>query len=130
MSFKSCQLVVVVTCFTVQLLMVSGMPSSAVIRRKRSDDGGPLEAVVEHLSQQLSSLDAQQTSVNSEITALKTQTGQNVVYVDDQLCFDIDRDLFKFQLHTSFFVPSTTPYLPLLSLKLSAVYQNKIKVQL
>ena len=51
--------------------------------RERSDDGGPLEVVVEHLSQQVISLTAQLNSVNtqlnsvsSDLSALKTRTGK------------------------------------------------------
>ena len=51
--------------------------------RERSDDGGPLEVVVEHLSQQVISLTAQLSSVNtqlnsvsSDLSALKTRTGK------------------------------------------------------
>ena len=72
---------VMVACFIFDLLMVSGMTSSAVIRRKRSDDGGPLEAVVENLSQQVNVLNAQLTqqvnSLNAEIAVIKSKTGKS-----------------------------------------------------
>ena len=55
--------------------MVS-VTSSRLTRQKRSDDGGPLEAVVEQLTQQVTSLNAQLNSVNAEVTALKMKTGK------------------------------------------------------
>ena len=42
---------------------------SAESRGRRSDDGGPLEVVVEQLSQQVTSLTAQLNSVNTQLTA-------------------------------------------------------------
>ena len=49
--------------------------SSTVSRGKRADDGGPLEAVVEGLSQQVSSFSAHLDTVNAELAALKAKTG-------------------------------------------------------
>ena len=49
--------------------------SSTVSRGKRADDGGPLEAVVEGLSQQVSSFSAHLDTVNVELAALKAKTG-------------------------------------------------------
>ena len=59
MSFKCCQFVIILFV-AIQL--------STASREKRSDDRDPLEAVVEHLSQQV-------TALNSELAALKTKTG-------------------------------------------------------
>ena len=75
--------------------------SSTVSRGRRADDGGPLEVVVEQLSQQVNSLSAQLTqqaasfnsqltqqaasfhsqldTVNAELVALKAKTGQDIL---------------------------------------------------
>ena len=46
---------------------------SAESRERRSDDGGPLEVVVEQLSQQVTSLTAQLNSVNAQLNSVNTQ---------------------------------------------------------
>ena len=59
--------------------MVVNVSLSAASRLKRSDDGGPLEAVVEQLSQQVASLTARLNTVNTEVAALKTKTGERII---------------------------------------------------
>ena len=59
MSFKCCQFVII---------LLVAIELSAASRERRSDDGAPLEVVVEHLSQQV-------THLNSQVAALKTKTG-------------------------------------------------------
>ena len=61
--------VLILSCVTVYLL--ERVTSSEVMRQKRSDDREPLEAVVEQLSQQV-------TSLSAEVTALKAKTGKLV----------------------------------------------------
>ena len=78
MFFKSRQFLVGYA-FAVALLVVS-VTSSRLTRQKRSDDGGPLEAVVEQLTQQVTSLNAQLNSVNAEVTALKMKTGKKFCF--------------------------------------------------
>ena len=91
---------VVVLVFTVQLLVLN-VSTSTASREKRSDDGDPLEAVVEHLSQQVTALNAQLTqqansftaqlnSVNTEVAALKAKTGTYSCLSNYQLCIDCD----------------------------------------
>ena len=70
-------IVLVVGVFVVEVEMIP------VGRGRRSDDGGPLEVVVEQLSQQVTSLTAQLNSVNTQLSsmntdlsALKTRTGK------------------------------------------------------
>lgn len=74
MSFKLF-LVMVVTVGSLAGTVTMSSSSSRVSRHKRSDDEGPLETVVEHLSQQVTSLNAQLNSANSRIATLETKTG-------------------------------------------------------
>ena len=78
MFFKSRQFLVGYA-FAVALLVVS-VTSSRLTKQKRSDDGCPLEAVVEQLTQQVTSLNAQLNSVNAEVTALKMKTGKKYFF--------------------------------------------------
>ena len=67
---------------TVELLVLGGVtsrPSRAVGRQRRSDDAGPLEAVVEHLSQRVASLDAQLNAATARIATLETKTGETLL---------------------------------------------------
>ena len=54
------------TMATVQVVLVTGESGPLVDRQRRSDDGGPLEAVVEHLSQQVTSLNAQMAALQAK----------------------------------------------------------------
>ena len=79
-----------ISSITLALLLMS-VTSSSVGRRKRSDDGGPLESVVEQLSQQVNSL-------NAEVAVLKTKTGR----LNHSLFFLL-RKTFKTNLKTALF---------------------------
>ena len=65
-------IVVVVGVFVVEV--------TAESRERRADDGGPLEVVVQHLSQQVTSLTAQLNSAVTELTELKGRTGELTLY--------------------------------------------------
>ena len=56
-------------------------------RWRRSDDGGPLEEVVEHLAEQVTSLTAQLNSVNTDLSALKSKTGKCAFLTDTSPTF-------------------------------------------
>ena len=81
MSFKNGHFLLVV-CFTVDMLMVSGVTIPPAITQKRPNEGGQLEEVVEQLSQQVNSLSAQLTQqarlCNAEVAALKIRTGKSL----------------------------------------------------
>ena len=66
-------IVVVVGVFVVEV--------TAESRERRADDGGPLEVVVQHLSQQVTSLTAQLNSAVTELTELKRRTGELTLYL-------------------------------------------------
>ena len=61
---------------TTKLMLVDAEAGSRVSRQRRSDDGGPLEAVVEHQSQQISTLNAQLNAVNAKMAALEARTSK------------------------------------------------------
>ena len=75
MSLNVCQFLVIV--FVAGEMLMVKVLTSAVSGQKRSDDGGPLQAVVEHLSQQVSSLTAQLTqqahSFNIQLNAIRSE---------------------------------------------------------
>ena len=63
-------------------VLTIGVKVSAESRERRSDDAGPLEVVVERLSQevasftaQLSSMSSKLDSLNSDLTTLRSRTG-------------------------------------------------------
>ena len=60
--------------------LIVGVRAVHEVREKRSDDGGPLQAVVDQLSQQVNSLTAQLAAVNAEVAALKTQAGNYYLF--------------------------------------------------
>jgi uncharacterized protein YlxW (UPF0749 family) len=60
----------------VMMMSTLALTSGSEVRVKRADDGGPLEAVVAQLSQQVTSLTAQLTALNNEVTTLKTKTSK------------------------------------------------------
>lgn len=77
---------------TVGLLAGRTTSWTRVNRQRRSDDGGPLEVVVEQLSQQVASLKSQLTeqansfnallsTANAKIAALGTKTGEHYRFV-------------------------------------------------
>ena len=72
-----------VMAVTVELLVLGGVTvtssSRGVGRQRRSDDAGPLEAVVEHLSQRVTSLDAQLNAATARIATLETKTGETLL---------------------------------------------------
>lgn len=77
MSFNVSQFLVIV--YFAVVAMVVNVSLSAASTLKRSDDGSPLEAVVEQLSQQVASLTARLNTVNTEVAALKTKTGERII---------------------------------------------------
>ena len=85
MSFKECPFLAVV--FIWAAVTLTNVSTSVANRPKRSDDVDPLKAVVEQLARQVTSLSTQLTqqgnsfnvhlnAVNTEVTALKSKTGE------------------------------------------------------
>ena len=68
MAFKSLYFLLIIVTVGV-LLMTREVASSRVTRQKRSDDGGPLESVVEQLSKLV-------TSLNAKVAVLETKTSK------------------------------------------------------
>ena len=68
MAFKSLYFLLIIVTVDV-LLVTRDVASSRVTRQKRSDDGGPLETVVEQLSQLVASL-------NAKVAVLETKTSK------------------------------------------------------
>jgi uncharacterized protein YlxW (UPF0749 family) len=60
----------------VMVMSTVASTSGSEVRVKRADDGGPLEAVVAQLSQQVTSLTAQLTALNNEVTSLNNKTSK------------------------------------------------------
>ena len=111
MSLKLCQFLLVMV--SVEMLMVK-VSMSPARRQKRGDDGDPLNAVVEQLSQQVTSLKAQLTqqentfnaklnSVNTEINSLKTRTGEQICEIVGFECVCVHVFFFFFFFFFCFF---------------------------
>ena len=102
---------------------------SAESRERRSDDGGPLEVVVEQLSQQVTSLTAQLNSVNTQLTAqlnsvntqlnsvntdlsaLKSRTGKRLLLTCLSICLSFRHRHTFHKRHVSLYV--VVQHLPL-----------------
>ena len=107
MSFKGCHFLMAV--FVAAEVMVVKVSMSQVAREKRTDDISPLEAVVEQLSQQITSLNAQLTPLINEVALLRTKTSKIVfvflfftivliAIVHSTFCFNIRPFVFRLMI--------------------------------